>query len=352
MSEALDRYDRDKSYAWNCEHAPEVVGVDVPSYPGPMGGWRFLGMEVGSPLGIPAGPLLNGKWVLYYASLGWDVLTYKTVRRKERACYGMPNLCPVRCVPLTGGEERLEASEEMKGSWAVSYGMPSAAPEVWRKDVEETKERLGEGKVLSVSVVGTMEDGWGLEELGADYAWCGKMAKESGADCVEANFSCPNVSTCDGQLYEKAEDAGMVAKMIREAIGATPLILKIGHVDEVKEVGRLLDAVGEIVDGLAMTNSVAAMVVDGKGNFYFNGERRGICGAGTREASLRQTRMFAKLIGERGLDVNVIGVGGCETADHVEAYLEAGAESVHMATRAMTHPGAAMEIRREVSKRM
>ena len=40
-----------------------------------------------------------------------------------------------------------------------------------------------------------------------DYAQCARWAVESGADCVEANFSCPNVATCDGQLYQDARQA-------------------------------------------------------------------------------------------------------------------------------------------------
>ena len=37
------------------------------------GDWDFCGLPVDSPLGVPAGPLLNGDWCLYYASLGFDV---------------------------------------------------------------------------------------------------------------------------------------------------------------------------------------------------------------------------------------------------------------------------------------
>jgi len=40
------------------------------------GEWRVAGLPVDSPLGIPAGPLNNGKWRRYYASL--VVLAAKT----------------------------------------------------------------------------------------------------------------------------------------------------------------------------------------------------------------------------------------------------------------------------------
>ena len=97
----LPRYDIRQTYAWNYQHAPEPMGVTVP---GINGDWQFCGMAVNSPLGIPAGPLLNGRWVLYYASLGFDILTYKTVRSSERACYELPNLQPVNRYAFWQGE--------------------------------------------------------------------------------------------------------------------------------------------------------------------------------------------------------------------------------------------------------
>ena len=88
----MDRYDIRKDYTWNFDHAPEPVVGDVPAVDGD---WTYCGQPVDSPLGIAAGPLLNGRWLLYYASLGFDILTYKTVRARERASYGLPNLQPI-----------------------------------------------------------------------------------------------------------------------------------------------------------------------------------------------------------------------------------------------------------------
>ena len=73
----LPRYDISQTYQWNYDNSPDVVPVEVRDI---SGYWTFCGLPVASPLGMPAGPLLNGRWVLYYAALGFDVLTYKTVR--------------------------------------------------------------------------------------------------------------------------------------------------------------------------------------------------------------------------------------------------------------------------------
>jgi len=340
----LPRYDRRQSYDWNYAHAPDPVEAEVPPMPGD---WTFCGRAVPSPLGIPAGPLLNGRWVLYYASLGFDVLTYKTVRRVERACYPLPNLQPVRAGSLEGGEGPLAAVDADSPSWAVSFGMPSKHPDDWRRDVEWTRSQLSSEKLLSVSVVGTVEPGWSIDELAADYAQCARWAVDSGADAVETNFSCPNVSTCDGQLYQQPEQAAIVAGAVREQIGDVPYLAKIGHVDGDALASELIEALGPLVDALAMTNSIATQVTSDAGDLLFNGEPRGICGDATREASVRQTRRMAKLVASHGHRTRLIGVGGVSEVKHVRQYLDAGAEAVHLATAAMLDPAVGLKIRQQ-----
>lgn len=342
----LSGYDYHRDYDWNYAHPPELVEVDVPPMPGQ---WQFCGLVVDSPLGVPAGPLLNGRWLLYYAALGFDVLTYKTVRSIDRACYPMPNLQPVACGDLPNGENVLPTSDTMRGSWAVSFGMPSKVPATWMADVEQTKDKLPGGKVLSVSVVGSVQEGWSIDQLADDYAQCARWAVNSGADVIETNFSCPNVSTCDGQLYQQPQQARVVAEKVRQAIGNVPLVIKIGHIDDDAAIEELLTAISPAATALAMTNSVATTIADAEGKLLFDGAQRGICGAATRKASIRQTAHFRDVADRLGLNIELIGVGGASTAAHVREYLAAGASGVHLATAAMINPGVACEIRRDWS---
>ena len=146
MVDPLPQYDPTKTYRWNYENAPSQV--DLPHRPADVRGeWRFVGLPVDSPLGIAAGPLLNGRWCLYYAALGFDVLTYKTVRSRARECYPLPNLQPVECKTLSGSETRVPPAQAMQGSWAVSFGMPSSDPDILRQDIAETRRRLPVGKI-------------------------------------------------------------------------------------------------------------------------------------------------------------------------------------------------------------
>ncbi len=215
--ETLPKYDLSQTYDWNFKKAPKTPPVvDVPDYPGK---WTYCGLPVNSPLGIAAGPLLNGKWVSHYAALGFDVLTYKTVRTDHRECYPLPNLVPIHSEQMTGNEESVSAVDELQESWAVSFGMPSQAMRFWLGDVQKAKARLSKGQLLSVSVVGTMQPGWSFEDLVENYTDCACFAFDMSADCVEMNFSCPNVCSEDGQLFQNPGDAGVVARTVREQSG-------------------------------------------------------------------------------------------------------------------------------------
>jgi len=342
----LPRYDRAQSYRWNYNHAPDVPPeLDVPPA---RGQWTICRRPVGSPLGISAGPLLNGKWILYYAALGFDLLTYKTTRSRFRECYELPNLQPVETGPISSAGGLLVAADQMRGDWAISFGMPSMTPDVWRADVEWTRSKLPKDKLLSVSVVATQQPDWTLDDLADDFAQCAKWALESGADVIETNFSCPNVTTVDGQLYQKPASAGVVAQRVREAIGPATYSIKLGHVDHDDLAAELIAAIGPHADSLAMTNTISARVNRLDDAPLFGGQSRGIGGPSIRAASLTQVARFARIIREQRLPTRIIGCGGISAAAHVREYLAAGAERVQLATAIMVDPLVGCKIRSEM----
>jgi dihydroorotate dehydrogenase len=342
----LPRYDWDRSYDWNYDHAPAPAALEVPVVPG---SWNYCGLPIRSPLTIAAGPLLNGRWILYYASLGFDVLTYKTVRSRARPSYPMPNLQPVATAGISGTEMTLTSFPDMRGSWAVSFGMPSKSPDVWRADITATRRDLPQDKILSVSVVATPDPQWTIDDIAEDFARCASWAVESGADCVEANFSCPNVSSADGQLYHHPEAAGHVAMRIGQAIGSVPLLVKIGHVVSEKLAVELLNALDPHADALAMINCIATPVCDEHQRPLFNGERRGIAGTAIRGAVLNQVRLFAELMRQHSIKLQLVGGGGISTAEDVRAHLNGGAHAVQLATAAMLDPLIGIKIRNALS---
>ena len=61
-----------------------------------------------SPIGVPAGPLLNGRWVLFAAEMGFDIVTYKTIRSKPHPAHPLPNMIYVE----TKGSLNLSRAQE------------------------------------------------------------------------------------------------------------------------------------------------------------------------------------------------------------------------------------------------
>lgn len=344
----MTRYDLLQTYDWNYDHAPaRWPDVDVPRLPG---SWDYCGIPVASPLGMPAGPLLNSDWILYYSRLGFDVLTYKTVRSRYRKCYDLPNLSPVSAPQLTSGASEVSiAPPGPPRSWAISFGMPSKEPAQWRADIERTRRELLPQQVLAVSVVASPEPDWKLSGIVADFVQLAAWAKESGSHAVEANLSCPNVCSQEGQLYTSPQASAEISAAMHAALGDTPLVLKIGLFTGPEQASAFVDAVRPFCSALSTVNSVSATVRDETGNILFGGNSRGIGGECVRDRCQAEAAMLASILRTSAPDLRLIGVGGVSNVHDLKQRLAVGAHHVQIATAAMLNPMLGIEIRQSWS---
>ena len=347
MSSHHTVYDVNQDYEWNYQNVPSSEIHDKQDIAPVPGAWTYAGLPVPSPFAMSAGPLLNSRWIVYYARLGFDVLTYKTVRRCSRESYPLPNLVPVTANELTEPNTEIESAEGMDHSWAVSFGMPSREPVVWQEDVARAKESLQPGQLLSVSVVATPAPEGGLPAIAHDYAGCAKNAFDSGADIVELNFSCPNVATRDGMLYAQPEASLEVLKRVRDMIQDRPLLVKLGFISDPALAKQWVDLAEGLAQGLVMVNCIGAKVNNPGGKPIFEGEPRGIAGQAIRSAVKDQVRLFQSIIKERNASIRTIAVGGISSLRDIHDHLAAGAESFQIATAAMLDPHWAIRVRKE-----
>lgn len=343
-------WDITQSYFWNFENGP-LFNAEIPPRPMADKPRKLLDFTLNSPVGVAAGPLLNSKWVKLYAELGFGIMTYKTVRTKVWLAHPVPNIVFVETgEPFEPGylPDSLQAGVMPKEISEItitnSFGMPSPAPEYWRQDVRKAKGYLGDGQLLTVSVVGTVDEGMGFEELVSDYAQCAVWAAEAGADIIEANLSCPNVSSVEAELYLNPDATLAIVNSIRKAIGNIPLAVKLGYFPHTEVMVRLMKQIGPLIDLLVVINGVSAKVVDASGNPALSGRvTSGICGARIRKLGLQTVAMLNQTRQESGLDFKIIGCGGISTTSHVKEYLEVGAEAVQVATAAIWKPCLALE---------
>lgn len=346
----IQTYDIHASYAANYERGPRFDGPPPAVPEGPMK--RFLGCPVRSRLGIAAGLLLNGQWVLGYAQWSYDILTYKTVRSRFRPCYDPPNWVFVEEGPDSEGPVYAlddPGEDPARVSSAVCFGMPSMAPEVWRQDVAKTKKALGPGRMLIVSVVASPEEEDGAETVARDFRQCAEWAAEAGADAVEANFSCPNVCSPEGSIYMDANLSRQVAREIRRGIGRTPLLIKVGYVAGDESLRDLLRAVDGVVDGVTLVNGITRPVLrrDGRPVFGDSYRRAGMVGHAIHRPSVDQVERARRILDTDQLQLVLAAVGGAGGEREIDDFFQAGASAVLMGSSPMFHPELAVEVRQK-----
>lgn len=351
-------YDPARTYDDNFDNGPFPVGVEGKPYRQtgePQ--FTFLGRPVYSPFGIPAGPLLNSKYIQYAFERGFDILVYKTQRSVSFPVNPFPNilfldiegdLTPQKASkPLIGRpESKLDAK---KFSITNSFAVPSRGPAYWVPDFKKARSCQGKGQMLIMSVQGTIQEGFGEDEYFDDFAAAAELAKDAGAEVIEVNLSCPNVAT-EGVICYRFDAVEAICRRVKERIGGTPLVIKIGYFagEQSDQLEKVIKGVAPYVSGISAINTIAAPVVNEKGEQALPGPNRlksGICGASIKWAGLDMVGRLAALRKKLGLYYEIIGVGGVMAASDFFEYRQAGADVVMSATGAMWNPNLAAEIK-------
>lgn len=345
-------YDPKKSYQENFEQGPfsdltngeKIVRVGQPTN-------IFLGQQVYLPFGIPAGPLLNEKYVTAAFNKGFDICVYKTVRTREYPCHPWPNILSVKVdgdLTLQRAEMPLHSEIDYNEPLSItnSFGVPSMSPDFWQEDMAKAVSNTGVGQVMIGSFQGTKKEGGSAQDLIADYVLAAKLVKATGAKILEANLSCPNEGTADLLCFD-TKRVRLIAERIKNEIGNTPLILKLAYFKDQTHLRNYIREVGSIIDGLSVINTIAAPIVTATGEQALPGEgrlRSGVCGAAIKWAGLEMVQRIVKLRREFKQKFMIIGVGGVTVKDDYFAYKKAGADAVMSATGAMWNPSLAIEI--------
>jgi dihydroorotate dehydrogenase len=347
-------YRADRSFEWNHAHGPDFSGP-WPAVPEPPTK-SFLGLQVRSRFGVPASILLNSRWVETYARLGFDLLTYKTVRGVARLCHPPPNWIFLDERSVKDGLADPNAAlvraatppaAPSAATTAGSFGTPSVAPEVWEPDIAVARRACGPGQVLIVSVMGTARPDLSEAAFVGDFADLARRVAAGGADIVEADLSCPNVARREGEVYLDAARSAAIARAMKAAVGGRPVLLKIGAMPDRARLEEFLDRVAGVADGVVMINAPRRRIVDAAGTPVFGAgrERAGVAGGAVKSIALRVVGDAADYIARRGLALAVVGVGGIASAGDARPFLDAGAAAVQSATAATWNPWLAAELK-------
>lgn len=337
-------YDIHKTYLENAEKGPFYSGKIPKSFNHEK--YDFLGHKVASKIGVFAGPLLNSRWIKLGADLGYDLLTYKTIRSEEHAGHPLPNIVYIDEPPL----DPLNLPDHLVKSEAIpplerlgitnSFGMPSRSEAYLKEDIPKANALIGRGQALIVSVTGTMTPGMNRASYILDFVKAARLAEKCGAKIIEANFSCPNVSEEEGALYLHPESCFEVASRIVENISA-PLIVKVGYFPDKKVLAKTLVALSCAgVKAVSGINSLSLKVIDRTGGPALGKGRltSGICGAPIRECALQFVTDSRFIIANEKLPLTLIGGGGIMEPSHFDDFFSAGADFAFVATGMMWRP--------------
>ncbi len=342
-------YDIKESYLYNAEKGPFFEGVVGSRQRPEQSEWHdFIGHKIASRIGIPAGPLLNSKWIGLAADLGYDVLCYKTIRSSENPGHPVPNMVYIECdEQLIPGQlpDQLTIQKNPPlqiGKVAVtnSFGMPSRSSEYLAQDIPKAMDLLHPGQVMIVSVVGT-PDGNDFDSFVQDFMAVTRQAKDYGASIIEANFSCPNVTTGEGELHTNPEIVYSLTKSLVSVAGDIPLIIKVGVFEDPQVMEEtFISAAKGGARAICGINTISMNVVDTNGRpaLGVNRLRSGVCGYPIRHAALEFTKDAHRINQKHNLDLTLMTTGGALLPEHLSEFIDAGADVAMTATGMMWDP--------------
>lgn len=310
--------------------------------------YDFFGTPVYSPFGIAAGPLPTSQFIDAALNKGFDIVTLKSVRTDVFPLNSYPQVRPVQ---LQGeldpaADPDVQVAQEYTAPLAVanSFGIPSVAPSEWQPNMREAFTLPQKGQALLVAFQGTAH-GKGRDDFVQDHVDGIKLIRETGANVIEINLSCPNegeaVLACfDTDITER------IVKAVREANPDLKLLIKLAYFADAEQLKDLVSRVGGMLDGISAINTIPATVVDDQGSEVFPGRpKAGISGAPVKWAGLKMTKLLKQYREELGMSYKIVGIGGVLSAADFAEYREAGADIVMSVTGAMWNPELAAEIK-------
>ncbi|MGH2510838.1 MAG: hypothetical protein ACRDHZ_26030, partial [Ktedonobacteraceae bacterium] len=284
---------------------------------------------------------------------GFDIPVYKTVRTRTYASAPWPNVLAVQIadsdLTFAMAERGLVANQRFTEPLAItnSFGVPSFEPDFWQEDLAQASRAAKKGQFVIGSFQGTTNAHGDIVAYMQDFVLAAKLVKETGVKVLEANLSCPNEGTAHLLCYDTQRSRTIVAA-IKNEIGDTPLIVKIGYFAEKELLNHFVNEVGCMVQGISAINTIPAKIMNAHGEQALPGVgrmRSGVCGSPIKWAGLDAVRKLSALKQALDMTFTIIGVGGVTVPADYQEYRAAGADIVMSATGAMWNPYLAQEVR-------
>lgn len=279
----------------------------------------FLGVKCENPFFLSSSPVgSNYEMIKKAFDTGWGGVYYKTIG------IFIPDECSPRFDTVTKegtpfiGFKNMEQISDKPLEVNLSY-------------IKRLKEEYP-NKIIVASIMGSSNEEWEILT---------KKVTEAGADLIELNFSCPQM-TSSAMGSDVGQNPKLVEQYTRVCANATdvPIIAKmtpnIGNMEvpalaAVKGGAKGLAAINTVksITGLDVENMTALPVVNGKSSVS------GYSGAAVKPIALRfikDLKTYPEL-----KDIPVSGIGGIETWQDCLEFLLLGAENLQVTTSVMQY---------------
>ncbi|MBV1819178.1 NAD-dependent dihydropyrimidine dehydrogenase subunit PreA [Bacteroidales bacterium MSK.15.36] len=279
----------------------------------------FLGVKCENPFFLSSSPVgSNYDMVSKAFETGWGGVFYKTVGIFiADECSPRFDIAKKECTRWTGFKNMEQISD---------------------KPLEENLEYINRlkrdypDKVVAVSIMGSNEDEW--KELS-------KLATQAGADMLECNFSCPQM-TSSAMGSDVGQNPDLVYKYTKAVVSQTnlPVVAKmtpnIGNMEipaiaALKAGAKGISAINTVksITNIDLEYLTAMPVVNGKSSVS------GYSGAAVKPIALRFINDLAKHPDIKGTHIS--GMGGIETWQDALEFLLLGARNVQVTTAVMQY---------------
>lgn len=341
----------------------QVPGLsDVPTAPGPRTGWQVLGFDVGFPIGIPACELTSTPaWIDFYARHGFNIFTFRTVRSEERTGQEWPFVAGLDR-PWELGQQPpavQSTTSHLPPDWrAIStltpFTAPSPPPDVWRRQVEETRKglaSLGGGHLLIVSITDSVKPEEKSDEtLAADFVRVAGWAEEAGAQVVECYLARskrrdPSTGQLTACQYSRETSEAIVSAVRARLNPATKILIKLGDMPSDALEALVVPLVSRgYIDGVSGISPVRVHVANADASQGPDDPSASpaVAGLAVRNVGLNFVKRLADIRRRRRLRFDIIGMGGVMTPYDVATYRRLGAAAVQTATAARCKPSIAV----------
>lgn len=179
---------------------------------------------------------------------------------------------------------------------------------------------LGAGKPVIGSLFGKTVD---------DFLFVSKKMQEFGVHAVELNLSCPHVAGFGSEIGSDPELVSTIVGELKSKL-KVPVFAKLSP--NVTDIVEIANAASK-ADALVLINTVRGMAIDVYAKRpVLSNVYGGLSGKAIKNVGLRYVYQVKKETG-----MNIIGVGGIETAEDALEYIMAGSALVQVGTALYQH---------------